>query len=79
MPLTDKDYHDMDMADALVDIRTVRKLIGKLKVDELRVLASKYWKMDRRELKRIGKAELIDVLSTENAGEILDDMWKHRK
>jgi hypothetical protein len=78
MSLPDEALHEMDMADMRAEVLAAEALLSKLNVADLRVLAKRYWKIDDREARTLGKRVLVSDLACENGAEILDDMWRAR-
>lgn len=74
--LTDEDWHRVDLEESLADVREASALMSKLKAADLRALAVKYWRMSTREVRKMGKAEIIQGLAEEHATEILNELWR---
>ena len=70
---------DMDLADQLAASDACRALLRKLNVADLRVLARKYWHMDKAEAATLSKQTLVEELALENGEQIMDDMWRTRR
>lgn len=72
-------YHECDMAEGTGNTQEARALLAKLGVDDLRVLACHYWKIDKREARTLSRKTLIDELAAENGEDLINDMWRRRK
>lgn len=70
------DFHCFNMDESLADVREAEAILKRCKLNELRALAVKYWKITPTEAMSFKKPELVKELATESAEEVIRDHWK---